>query len=113
MVVLRNRVHHPARNLPAMLRLALHGWKNSKFHFELVQNQLNIEQNHFQFINKFPNEYFSRPKKVDDVVEQKEVVAVLKDSLTGADLPNLLLYGPPGNKYCFNMSQNFRANFCV
>ena len=39
---------------------------------------------------------FSRPKKVDDVVEQKEVVAVLKDSLTGADLPNLLLYGPPG-----------------
>ncbi|XP_055296817.1 replication factor C subunit 4 [Sitodiplosis mosellana] len=37
-----------------------------------------------------------RPKKVDDVVEQKEVVAVLKDSLTGADLPNLLLYGPPG-----------------
>lgn len=39
---------------------------------------------------------FSRPKKVDDVVEQKEVVAVLKDSLSGADLPNLLLYGPPG-----------------
>lgn len=39
---------------------------------------------------------FSRPKSVDDVVEQKEVVAVLKDSLSGADLPNLLLYGPPG-----------------
>lgn len=37
---------------------------------------------------------FSRPKSVDDVVEQKEVVAVLKDSLSGADLPNLLLYGP-------------------
>lgn len=30
------------------------------------------------------------------MVEQKEVVAVLKDSLSGADLPNLLLYGPPG-----------------
>lgn len=45
---------------------------------------------------------FSRPKKVDDVVEQKEVVAVLKDSLSGADLPNLLLYGPPGNSFfCF------------
>lgn len=39
---------------------------------------------------------YSRPKVVDDVVEQKEVVAVLKDSLSGADLPNLLLYGPPG-----------------
>uniref|UniRef100_T1GB56 AAA+ ATPase domain-containing protein n=1 Tax=Megaselia scalaris TaxID=36166 RepID=T1GB56_MEGSC len=37
-----------------------------------------------------------RPKKVDDVVEQGEVVAVLRKSLEGADLPNLLLYGPPG-----------------
>lgn len=42
---------------------------------------------------------FSRPKKVDDVVEQKEVVAVLKDSLSGSDLPNLLLYGPPGSTF--------------
>lgn len=43
--------------------------------------------------------HFSRPKTVDDVVEQKEVVAVLKDSLSGADLPNLLLYGPPGMRF--------------
>lgn len=49
---------------------------------------------------------FSRPKKVDDVVEQKEVVAVLKDSLSGADLPNLLLYGPPGNKSSFFVGSN-------
>lgn len=49
---------------------------------------------HEEFANHF--DISSRPKKVDDVVEQKEVVAVLKDSLSGADLPNLLLYGPPG-----------------
>ena len=37
-----------------------------------------------------------RPKSVDEVAYQDEVVAVLKKSLSGADLPNLLFYGPPG-----------------
>jgi len=37
-----------------------------------------------------------RPKSVDDVAHQDEVVAVLKKSLEGCDLPNLLFYGPPG-----------------
>lgn len=37
-----------------------------------------------------------RPKTVDDVVEQAEVVQVLRQCLTGGDFPNLLLYGPPG-----------------
>lgn len=37
-----------------------------------------------------------RPRCVDDVAYQDEVVAVLKKSLQNADLPNLLFYGPPG-----------------
>lgn len=37
-----------------------------------------------------------RPKSVDDVAHQEEVVAVLKKCITGADLPNMLFYGPPG-----------------
>ncbi|CAL4128640.1 unnamed protein product [Meganyctiphanes norvegica] len=37
-----------------------------------------------------------RPKSVDDVAYQDEVVAVLKKTILGGDLPNLLFYGPPG-----------------
>ncbi|XP_023289574.1 replication factor C subunit 4 [Orussus abietinus] len=37
-----------------------------------------------------------RPRTVEDVVEQGEVVEVLRQCLHGGDFPNLLFYGPPG-----------------
>lgn len=37
-----------------------------------------------------------RPKTIDDVAHQEEVIAVLKKVLAGSDFPNLLFYGPPG-----------------
>lgn len=37
-----------------------------------------------------------RPKTIDEVAFQTEVVSVLQKCIDGSDLPNLLFYGPPG-----------------
>lgn len=38
-----------------------------------------------------------RPKSLDDVSHQNEVVATLKNAVATGRLPHLLLYGPPGS----------------
>ncbi|KAJ2839665.1 Subunit of heteropentameric Replication factor C (RF-C), partial [Coemansia sp. 'formosensis'] len=37
-----------------------------------------------------------RPKNIDDITAQEEVVQVLRKSLETKNLPHLLFYGPPG-----------------
>ncbi|RXW17971.1 hypothetical protein EST38_g7885 [Candolleomyces aberdarensis] len=37
-----------------------------------------------------------RPKTIDDVSAQEHTVAVLRKTLTSANLPHMLFYGPPG-----------------
>jgi replication factor C subunit 2/4 len=37
-----------------------------------------------------------RPRKLDDIIEQDEIVKVLKNTLKTGELPHLLLFGPPG-----------------
>ena len=37
-----------------------------------------------------------RPKKIDDIVYQDEVVSLMRKCSIGSDFPNLLLYGSPG-----------------
>lgn len=37
-----------------------------------------------------------RPKKLDDIIQQTEIVKVLKNTLKTGELPHLLFFGPPG-----------------
>ena len=37
-----------------------------------------------------------RPKTVDDVSQQQQVISTLKGAIKSGSLPHLLFYGPPG-----------------
>ena len=37
-----------------------------------------------------------RPKTIDDIIDQEEIVKVLRTTLETGELPHLLIYGPPG-----------------
>ncbi|KRY69647.1 Replication factor C subunit 4, partial [Trichinella pseudospiralis] len=72
----------------------LKNYKNSSSNSKLNKEQKLAEGNARQTCTPWVEKY--RPKIVDDIAYQDEVVAVLKKSLTSNDIPNLLFYGPPG-----------------
>lgn len=37
-----------------------------------------------------------RPKNIDEIIEQEEIIRVLRNTLETGELPHLLIYGPPG-----------------
>lgn len=37
-----------------------------------------------------------RPKSIDDIIEQEEIIKVLRNTLETGELPHLLIHGPPG-----------------
>lgn len=47
-------------------------------------------QNNVPWVDKY------RPKKLDDIIHQEEVIKVLKKTLETGQLPHLLFYGSSG-----------------
>lgn len=57
---------------------------------------MSINKNKNKNIQNVPWVDKYRPKKLDDIVHQEEVIKVLKKTLETGQLPHLLLYGPSG-----------------
>ena len=53
-------------------------------------NEINDKKDEIPWVEKY------RPKKLDDIIQQIEIVKVLKNTLKTGELPHLLFFGPPG-----------------
>jgi len=47
-------------------------------------------------ISRLSFPFISRPKTLDDVSHQEQVVQTLRKTLSTGNLPHMLFYGPPG-----------------
>jgi len=47
-------------------------------------------------LNEIPWVEKYRPRRIQDIIQQNEIVKVLNNTIKTGDLPHLLLYGPPG-----------------
>lgn len=70
------------------------------FDSDMIENSL-INYNPMKGIkNKIPLVDKYRPRVLDEIVQQDEVIKVLKESLATGEFPHMILYGAPGTGKC-------------
>jgi replication factor C subunit 2/4 len=62
---------------------------------EIVDNINYVENKKSKYKVPWVDKY--RPKTLDDIVQQDEIINFLKKSLINSNMPHLLFYGPPGS----------------
>lgn len=64
---------------------------------DIKNNSESDDENLFaEHKNKIPWVEKYRPQKLDEIIDQTEVIKVLSDTLKTGELPHLLFHGPPG-----------------
>lgn len=76
--------------MQAFLKSGKLGKEENSCQKELIKPDVKRKKKPTPWVEKY------RPHTVDDIVEQYEIVSVLKQCLSGADIPHFLFYGPPG-----------------
>jgi replication factor C subunit 2/4 len=61
-----------------------------------IKNYYNNNNNDQIFVGEIPWVEKYRPQKLDDVIEHKQIIQILKKTIETGELPHLLLHGPPG-----------------
>jgi replication factor C subunit 2/4 len=67
----------------------LYDYENIKINDD-TNSKTNVETRTLPWVEKY------RPKRLDDIIEQDEVVNILKKTLHTGELPHLILHGSPG-----------------
>lgn len=68
--------------------------KKSKRKIKLLTNDVSLSTSNYK--NQIPWTEKYRPKKIDDILEQDEIMKVLKNTLATGQMPHLLFFGSPG-----------------
>ena len=79
-----------------LLETNLNDLENNDLEDNDLEDENIVKMRYINNNNEIPWVEKYRPKKLDDIIQQYEIVKVLKNTLETGELPHLLFFGPPG-----------------